>query len=153
MNERNLNATLKAAEKHCQLRGSKLTKKRQILLKALLRSSSAMTAYELIDACKPEFGGSLPAMSAYRILDFLEGENLVHKLRLANRYVACVHIACDHQHAVPQFLICGQCFRVAEKDVTRSTLGSLKKNVESAGFSLVSNQLELECLCASCAST
>ena len=37
-------------------------------------------------------------MSIYRILEFLESQQLVHKLKLTNRYVACVHITCNHEH-------------------------------------------------------
>jgi len=82
-------------------------------------------------------------MTIYRILDFLEEEGLVHKLKLANRYVACVHIVCDHAHATSQFLICGQCYRVEERDIARSTLGDLRNDVESSGFSLAGGQLEI----------
>lgn len=146
-----LQTTLESAEKQCQLTGAKLTKKRKLVLTALLNSKQAMTAYELADYCKNELDESLPVMSVYRILDFLESESLVHKLKLANRYVACIHISCDHKHAVPQFLICTECFRVEEIDVSNSTMGTLRRNVEGAGFKLVSRQIEMDCICSDCA--
>lgn len=145
-------ATLDSAEKQCQQRGTRLTQKRKTVLMGLVKSKHAMTAYELVDHCKEELGESIPAMSVYRILEFLETENLVHKLKLANRYVACTHIACDHSHAAPQFLICTQCYKVEEIDISRSTMNTLRRNVEEAGFELVSEQLELDCICASCES-
>jgi len=89
----NLKATMDSAEKQCQHRGSRLTEKRKTVLKGLIKSKHAMTAYELVDYCRDELGDAIPAMSVYRILEFLEEENLVHKLKLANRYVACIHIA------------------------------------------------------------
>jgi len=147
----NMNTTLDSAEKQCQLRGTRLTQKRRIILKGLVSSKHAMTAYELVDYCKSELGESIPAMSVYRILEFLESEKLVHKLKLANRYVACIHITCSHQHAVPQFLICTKCFRVEEADISRSTMNALKRNVESAGYELLSEQIEVDCVCSSCA--
>jgi len=147
----NLKATLDSAEKQCQLRGTRLTPKRKTVLMGLVKSKHAMTAYELVDHCKEELDESIPAMSVYRILEFLETEKLVHKLKLANRYVACTHIACDHNHAVPQFLICTECYRVEEVDISRSTMSTLKRNVESAGFELVSEQIEVDCICADCA--
>ena len=107
-------STIKHAEQHCALRGTRLTQKRKQVLTGLVKSKKALSAYELIDFCKQEFGESLPAMSVYRILDFLEKELLVHKLNLANKYVACMHISCDHAHAVPQFLICKSCSTVKE---------------------------------------
>ena len=109
-----------------------------------------MSAYELVDYCKKEFGENLPPMSVYRILDFLEEEHLVHKLNLANKYIACAHITCGHEHGIPQFLICSNCQRVEEIRINKSTINTLKNNVEDAGFHLISPQLEMNCLCDSC---
>lgn len=138
------------AEQHCKTHGSRLTQKRKQVLSGLLQSEKALSAYELIDVCKNEFGETLPAMSMYRILDFLQGEHLVHKLKLANKYVACAHISCDHEHAVPQFLICGECQKVMEISISKSTIKKLQQNVEDAGFHLTSPQLEMNCVCDNC---
>ena len=138
------------AERSCREHGARLTNKRKQVLAGLLASERALSAYELADYCKSEFGDALPAMSVYRILNFLQEEHLVHKLELANKYVACSHITCDHEHEVPQFLICRQCQKVKEISVERSIIKKLQNNVEEAGFSLVSPQLEINCLCESC---
>jgi len=116
----------------------------------LLQSEKALSAYELVEYCKNEFGEKLPAMSVYRILDFLQDEQLVHKLNLANKYVACAHITCNHEHQVPQFLICDNCQKVKEISINKSTIDTLQSNVEKAGFHLVSPQLEMNCLCKQC---
>jgi len=100
---------------------------------------------------KDQFGESLPAMSVYRILDFLQKEHLVHKLDLANKYVACSHITCSHSHAVPQFLICSECQKVEEVSISQETIEQLKGNVQEAGFQLSGFQLEMNCLCNDCA--
>ena len=139
------------AEQHCALHGSRLTQKRKQVLTGLVKSNKALSAYELIDFCKQEYGESLPAMSVYRILDFLESELLVHKLNLANKYVACMHISCDHAHAVPQFLICKNCSIVKEITVEESTISDLGNTVKGAGYQLLSPQIELNCLCDNCA--
>ena len=138
------------AEQHCKAHGARLTNKRKQVLSGLLKSKKALSAYELADYCKAEFGEAIPAMSVYRILDFLQDERLVHKLSLANKYVACSHITCDHDHGVPQFLICGQCQKVEEIAISKSTMRELKRNIAEAGFHLVSQQLELDCLCRDC---
>ena len=91
-------------------------------------------------------------MSVYRILAFLQDEQLAHKLKLANKFVACTHIACDHAHGVPQFLICGQCQRVKEIAIKKSTINTLRQSVEEAGFHLISPQLEMDSLCERCMS-
>ena len=138
------------AEQHCSAHGSRLTSKRKQVLSGLLQSEKALSAYELIDFCKARFGESIPVMTVYRILDFLQDEHLVHKLNLANKYVACAHIICDHAHAVPQFLICGQCQKVKEIHINKSIIVGLQDNVEHAGFHLISPQLEMNCVCEAC---
>ena len=132
------------------MHGAKLTTKRKHVLGALLKSGKALSAYELIDLCKEEYDETLPAMSMYRILDFLQEEGLVHKLNLANKFVACSHITCDHAHAIPQFLICGSCQKVEEISIPADTIGVLQQNVKDAGFHLVSSQLEMNCICDTC---
>lgn len=52
----------------------------------------------LLDYCNETCDEAFAAMSIYRILEFLEAQQLVHKLKLSNRYVACVHITCNHEH-------------------------------------------------------
>lgn len=142
--------TIALAEQNCKTHGARLTPKRKLILQGLLQSEKALSAYELIDLCKKEFNESIPAMSAYRILDFLQEQGLAHKLNLANKYVACSHIDCDHSHEVSQFLICGQCQKVDEITLKKSTLAELQHNIELAGFSLASPQLEINCICNSC---
>lgn len=140
------------AEANCRASGARLTDKRKRVLTGLLKSQKAMSAYDLIAYWREEFDESIPPMSVYRILEFLEGENLVHKLHLANKYVACSHISCDHAHEVPQFLICDECNNVKEIGIKKSLIETLRRNVQQAGYVLRSPQLELHCLCQDCAS-
>ena len=65
-------AAIKSAENSCKARGVNLTHKRKQVLSALMQSDKARSAYELVDYCKDEFGETLPPMSVYRILDFLQ---------------------------------------------------------------------------------
>ena len=139
-----------SAEAHCRERGRQLTEKRRNVLLGLVKSERALSAYELVDYYKENYDEALPAMSVYRILEFLENEQLVHKLKLANRYVACVHIACNHQHEASQFLICTDCQRVTEVTISKSTMANLRRTVTAAGYTMVSPQLEINCLCAAC---
>jgi len=141
---------LQLAESHCKSRGTRLTEKRKQVLEGLLDSRKALSAYELGDYCRDNLGFQLPAMSIYRILEFLEGEDLVHRLDLAKKYVACSHIACDHDHEQPQFLICKSCYRVQEISIKRNLMNSLNKSVNEVGFTLASQQLEFDCVCGEC---
>lgn len=139
------------AEQHCKGNGARLTAKRKQILAQLIQSNKALSAYELMDRYKDQYHENIPAMSVYRILEFLEGEHLVHKLNLANKYVACAHISCDHSHGVQQFLICGNCSKVKEVNISQSTISELNETVKDAGYQLVSPQIEINCLCNDCA--
>jgi len=150
MSPSKVQAAITNAENSCKARGANLTNKRKQVLSALLQSDKARSAYELVDYCKDNFGEALPPMSVYRILDFLQEEHLVHKLKLANKYIACSHITCDHDHGVVQFLICNKCQIVKEITINKSTIATLQRDVENAGFQLASPQLEINCLCQSC---
>lgn len=147
----NTERVLKRAEKLCADHGSKLTTKRRQVLTGLLDSEKALSAYDLADYCRDRLGSNLLPMSVYRILDFLQSKGLAHRLNTANKYVACAHIACDHEHEVPQFLICKECDTVKEVGITKSVVRGISNAVESVGFNLMSNQIELECLCSDCA--
>jgi len=93
----------------------------------------------------------MPAMSVYRILSFLEGQSLAHKLSTANKYVACSHITCTHKHySRPQFLICNDCTKVQEVDISSEALVAMEQAAHTAGFHLESRQLELSGTCNDC---
>jgi Fur family transcriptional regulator, zinc uptake regulator len=135
----------------CDKTGSKLTEKRKRVFVSLLKANKPLSAYEIADEVRAEYEQSVPVMSVYRMLDFLQHENLVHKLQSTNKFVACSHIACDHDHEVPQFLICDDCGSVKEIGIKREIMDALKQTVEQASYRLQSPQLELHCLCEDCA--
>lgn len=139
----------RAAEK-CAQSGGRLTEKRQRVLELLVRANVPLSAYELVDQYNKVNEQAMPPMSAYRILDFLVTEQLVHKLSSENKYVACSHITCDHEHEVSQFLICQKCHQVREISIQRDIINGLSESVQSAGYHLVNSQLELECICDKC---
>lgn len=137
-------------EEYCETNGIRLTERRKQVLRELLQSEKALSAYELIDDCNKTSEKNISAMSIYRILDYLESQRLIHKLNSTNKYVACSHIACEHGHDTSQFLICGGCSKVKEVNVSASTISALEASVEEAGYSLISPHLEVRCLCGSC---
>lgn len=148
----NIDNIIQHAEQHCKEHGARLTVKRKQILAQLIQSNKALSAYELIDIYNEQYNEKMPAMSVYRILEFLEGEHLVHKLNLANKYVACAHISCDHSHGVQQFLICGNCSKVKEISISKSTISELTETVTNSGYQLISPQIEINCLCNNCVS-
>ena len=146
----NTDSIIRGAEKHCENRGTRLTKKRKRVLAVLVQSDKALSAYELIDLCKKKYREDIPAMSVYRILEFLEGENLVHKLNTASKYASCVHIIGNQMRCVSQFLICKNCSKVKQIDIGSSMMAELQATVQDASFKLIKPQLEMNCLCDDC---
>lgn len=118
----------------------------------LLASATPLSAYEIVDRYKTQFQESLPVMSVYRMLDFLIQEKLVHKLETAGQYMSCAHIACDHQHETPQFLICDRCGSVKEVGIKKRIIEELERSIQSTGFMLAQKQLELHGVCEHCQS-
>jgi Fur family zinc uptake transcriptional regulator len=148
---KNTDSIIRRAEKHCESRGTRLTKKRKYVLTGLVESDKALSAYELIDVCKQKYGADIPAMSVYRILEFLESEHLVHKLNTASKYASCANIASDEAGCYSQFLICSSCSKVKEVGLKPSMMAELQATVQDASFKLVNPQLEMNCLCNDCA--
>lgn len=150
MTNPHIEKALTKASALCAASGGRLTEKRKHVLAILLAQGLPLSAYEIADAHQRQFGQSMPAMSVYRILEYLASENLVHKLASSNKYIACSHIACEHAHRIPQFLICEKCHHVKEIGIDRSIIEALEASCEAAGFTLRSPQLELSCVCSAC---
>ena len=143
---------LERAAQKCTESGSKLTPKRRQILEVLVKAGAPLSAYDIVAQYNNLYDQDMKPMSVYRILDFLASEKLVHKLGLANQYVACEHIRCDHAHDSTHFLICRQCQKTKEVTLSRALLDMLSERVQEAGYQLMSSQLELDCLCDDCAS-
>ena len=78
------------AEALCVERGQRLTPIRRKVLDVLLGSHKPLGAYEIIDRLAPK--GPRPApITAYRALDFLRENGLVHRIESRNAFIACVH--------------------------------------------------------------
>ncbi|MFC3700197.1 Fur family transcriptional regulator [Reinekea marina] len=148
--DHDVNSSLVLAEQQCKDKGARLTPKRKQVLSVLLKSDKALSAYDIIDRYKDDFGEAPPAMSIYRILEFLESEHLVHKLQLANKFVSCSHITCCESHEDSIFFICSTCNKVEEAVIKPATFEELKNSGSAAGFKLDSPQLEINCICTQC---
>ena len=145
-----LNNILEHAEKQCQKNSSRLTPKRKKILLELLISKKALSAYEIAAIINKKSNEVIPTMSIYRILEFLEDENLVHKLNLANKYIACAHISCNHSHSIPQFLVCRECNKVKEISINMEIMKKIEKKINDESFQLTKPQLEMHCICMAC---
>ena len=146
-----LDSLLRAAEVSCAENGARLTQRRRQVLSVLIQSSSPLSAYEVLDLCNRSTTSAMPAMSVYRILDFLEQQLLVHRLSTSNKYVSCAHITCDHKHfQTTHFLLCEGCSSVEEVDATEEASEALEQMAKTVGFKLTAQQFELSGICTSC---
>ena len=150
-NQKDLDALLRAAEVACAGNGARLTQRRRQVLSELIKSSSSLSAYEVLDLCNRSTTSTMPAMSVYRILDFLEQQQLVHRLSSSNKYVSCAHIVCGHKHfQKTHFLLCEGCSSVEEVDATQEASDALEQMAKTVGFKLTTQQFELSGICTSC---
>ncbi|WP_395375724.1 Fur family transcriptional regulator [Marinicella sp. W31] len=145
-----LETTLKRATEKCQDHGEKLTPKRSLILRTMIEAGSPLSAYDIINLMNSSHHALMPATSVYRILSFLESVDLVHKLSSENKYVACEHISCHHQHESPQFLICQKCNKVKEINISHSVIDEIKQHVKDSDYKLIDSVLEISCICKVC---
>ena len=141
------------AEEKCAARHARLTTKRKMVLRCLLGQDHPISAYGIIDKCRVRFGSDMPPTSVYRILSFLQENLLVHKLELQNKYIACSHISCKHDHGHPQFLICIKCKLVKEVDDNASFVSEMIKVFGRSNFQFVTPQVEMVGVCDKCHTT
>src|SRR5919197_5202321 len=118
------------AEALCAQRGQRLTPIRRKVLAALLGSHKPLGAYEIIDRLAPK--GPRPApITAYRALEFLRENGLVHRIESRNAFIACVH-----NHAVGDlvvFLICERCGTVGEASSSK-VASTVRSAAQAVGF-------------------
>ncbi len=137
--------------KECGNRGLRLTSKRVQIMLCLMASKKSLSAYELIDLCEENYGESIPPITVYRVLEFFEEQNMVHKLQTMNKFVACAHIDCQNSHPRAQFLICSECQKVEELAISSIEIDKVEQEAKKIGFVLKKPQLEMEGVCTKCA--
>lgn len=137
---------LARAEDVAEQRGVRLTPVRRRALEILLEAHRAMGAYEVLERLAADGFGHQPPV-AYRALDFLVENGLVHRIRRLNAFAACMHPGVAH---APVFLICRACDAVAETggDAVRA---ALEQVATAQGFVIERANVEALGLCPACA--
>src|SRR5262245_36097473 len=134
------------AEAICGERGQRLTPIRRKVLAALLGSHKPLGAYEIIERIAP--GAARPApITAYRALEFLRENGLVHRIESRNAFIACVH-----NHALSDlvvFMICERCGAVGEAS-SPDVASTLASAARAAGFTPKSPVIEISGICTHC---
>ncbi len=151
-NKSDLDNILQAAKLLCDQQGARITPKRLMVLEVLLMSSVPLSAYELADSVALHKKQTIKPMSIYRILEFLVGQHLAHRLNMTNKYVACNKILCCQEHGVSQFLICSQCEQVEEVPMPKELLNGFMQQLDDAGCSIAEPHIEVAVVCKKCQS-
>jgi Fur family transcriptional regulator, zinc uptake regulator len=134
------------AETLCAQRGQRLTAIRRRVLAALLGTHKPLGAYEIIERLAQK-GPRLAPITAYRALEFLRENGLVHRIESRNAFVACVH---NHAaSALVVFLICERCGAVG-KASSEDVTATLTSAARAAGFTPKSPVIELTGICTHC---
>ena len=136
------------AEAALALQGVRLTPVRRRTLQILLESHRALGAYDVLERLASDGYGNQPPV-AYRALDFLEEQGLVHRIRRLNAFTACMHPGEVH---APAFLICRDCHAVAEAPAA-GVGQALEAAAAALHFTIERSNIEALGLCPACAGT
>ena len=116
----------------------------------LLSLDRATSAYDLVRLYQERYEKPLPAITMYRILEILQGADIVHKLETENIYVVCSHLGAHSNGPLTQFLICGTCCKVEETLMPTNLANELNAALAKSGFRLLRRNLEINCICSEC---
>lgn len=134
---------LHQVEQRLKTHGKRLTPPRRRVLKALMGSQAAHTAYEIVDLL-----GDVKPMTVYRALDFLTAQGLAHRIESLNAYKACVESHCAHKDS--QYMVCDTCGDVQE--IHNHALDHMfAQTLAQSGFSVNHKVIEAHGTCAACA--
>jgi len=134
------------AERVCAAKEVNLTPLRRHILEIVWRQHEPIGAYEILAELGRDREKAAPP-TVYRALEFLQEAGLVHRLDTLNAFLGCDRPEDNH---AGQFLVCGQCRRVAE--IEDSLLNrALQERGRALGFRLESSAVEIKAICAECA--
>ncbi len=134
-----------------KLRGYKITKPRQFVVKALEETEIPLSPYEISDKIK-QYGETGDVVGIYRSLEILEENHLVHKVLSSGKYLKCkLKIETDntHDHACHHNLICKKCGLLEEVDCIGFELFERLVSSEHS-FKVEGHALEFYGVCSSC---
>lgn len=138
-------ALVRRAEELCRTQNLQFTPLRRRVFSELAEAGEPLGAYDLVERLGRE--RRMAPISVYRVLDFLIGAGLIHRIATRNTYLPCHHAHGSHETTV--FLVCMSCGGVDEvtsPDVARGLDGT----AAAAGFRPGARSVEVEGECAGC---
>ena len=132
-------------EKILTERGARFTDQRKLVFKIISKSKKPITAYEILSKMEKDVENVKPPQ-AYRAIDFLIEQGLIHKIESLNSFVSC---HAGHHHAGSQFMVCDSCGTVEEVHLC-DLPQPLQKRIDQKGFQLSRWNAELHGICHDC---
>ncbi len=133
------------ARRLCDARGQRFTPMRAAVFQIVAGTRHPMGAYEIMDRLLAA-GLEVAAPTVYRALDFLQRQQLIHRVESLNAFMPCTQPETHHDC---QFLICTGCGTTAEIEAS-GVMSRLAHSARGLGFSISDAVVELKGMCASC---
>lgn len=137
---------VKSTAEFCAENGLRFTDSRQHVLEIIAGAKKPMGAYDILEGLRKFIDDPKPP-TAYRAIEFLVEQGLIHRIESLNAYVLC---DTDHRHAGSQFMVCDSCGTVIEAHLCNLPQ-DLESHVKKQGFRLKKWDAELHGTCKSCA--
>lgn len=136
---------VKHTESMCREKGIRFTEPRRFVLEIIAAAKKPMGAYDILEALGKHIDDPKPP-TAYRAIEFLMEEELIHRIESLNAYVLC---GTDHRHNGSQFMVCDSCGTVVEAHICHVP-EDLARRAREEGFSLKRWDAELHGTCKDC---
>ena len=136
---------LKRAEELSLKNNVQFTKLRRNVLELIWKSHKPLKAYDILELLKTEEYSAKP-ITVYRALDFLLGNEMIHKLESKNTFFGCSHPGDQHNC---YFMICKKCDAV-EEGCESDSLKNIYEDLKKRNFKVDHITLEISGICDSC---
>lgn len=136
---------VKQTEAACREKGIRFTDSRQHVLEIIAAAKKPLGAYDILEALGQYVDDPKPP-TAYRAIEFLMEQGLVHRIESLNAYVLC---DTDHKHSGSQFMVCDSCGAVVEAHICHVP-DDLAQRAKQEGFTLNRWDAELHGTCKDC---
>jgi Fur family zinc uptake transcriptional regulator len=136
---------VKKTAEFCAGAGLRFTEPRQHVLEIIAGAKKPLGAYDILEKLGAYIDNPKPP-TAYRAIEFLMENDLIHRIESLNAYVLC---DTDHRHNGSQFLVCDSCGTVVEAHLCHIP-DDLAKQASKEGFTLSRWDAELHGLCKAC---
>lgn len=136
---------VKQTESACREKGIRFTEPRQHVLEIIAGAKKPMGAYDILEALGNYMDNPKPP-TAYRAIEFLQEQGIVHRIESLNAYMLC---DMDHKHNGSQFMVCDSCGTVVEAHICHVP-DDLARRAKEEGFTLARWDAELHGTCKDC---